>query len=339
MSELRQDLVSGDWVIIAPGRATRPDSFRATKTVRKPGPKRTCPFEDLAHSGNPIIASYPARTDRSQKRWQIAVIPNKYPALAHANGCAVPLSRGIYAAMTGVGSQELIVTRDHDTPFTALAPSMRTELFRIFQERHRLAAKDKCLVYATTFFNYGPSAGSSLWHPHYQFAALPFIPPHAMHSEEGSEAYFKKRRRCARCDMIREEQKVKIRVIAENATAIAFAPFASKRPFEVTVVPKRHEPFFWNASPRVLADSAHLLQTVLQRIKRNAGDPDLNFFIHDAAYDGKMHAHHHWHIEVMPNISRLGGLEFSTGMYVNVVEPETAAAVLRGQKVLRGRIK
>jgi UDPglucose--hexose-1-phosphate uridylyltransferase len=327
MSELRQDLVSGDWVVIAPGRAARPDALRANKTIRKPTPRSKCPFENVERSENRIIELYPAT-----KKWEIAVIPNKYPIVQHINGCASPFKHEIYSAMTGAGEHELVVTRDHDMPFTALSPALRAKLFEIFQERHRLAADDKCLVYATTFLNYGGSVGSSVWHPHYQFVALPFVPPHAAHSIEGSEEYFRKHHRCVRCDIVKEEKKYKKRVIKENGTAIAFAPYASKRPFEVAVMPKKHESHFGDASPRELADVAELTQFVVRGIKKYAGDPDLNFFIHDAPYDKGSYGHHHWHVEIMPSVSRLGGLEFSTGIYVNMVDPDMAAAILRGTK-------
>lgn len=341
MSELRQDLVSGDWVIIAPGRARRPDSYGKNKTKRIPAPKRACPFEDLAKSGNTPLALYSSRgvvrgadAARGAGSWDVAVIPNKYPALVHEAVCAAPFSHGIYQAMTGVGSQELIVTRDHNKSFSALAPATAARLFGVFQDRHRVAGQDPCLVYATTFLNYGPSVGSSVWHPHYQFAALPFVPPHILHSLHGAKQYFKRHHRCVRCDIITQEKKEKKRVIAENAFAIAFAPYASKRPFEAAILPKTHVPRFVDASPRVLAGIASLAQLVLRRLKQYAGDPDLNFFVHDAPLDGKPHPYHHSHVEVVPNVSRLGGLEYSTYIDINVVDPEMAAHVLRGKKLI-----
>lgn len=341
MSELRQDLVSGDWVIVAPGRARRPDSYEKNKTKRIPAPKSACPFEDFARSGNTPLALYsnggmmhPAGGAAGRKSaWDIAVIPNKYPALMHESVCATSFAHGIYQAMTGVGDQELIVTRDHDKSFSSLSPALAARLFRVFQERHRAAAQDSCLVYATTFLNYGPSVGSSVWHPHYQFAALPFVPPHILHSMNGEERYFKKHHRCVRCDIIRQEKKEKKRMIAENGSAIAFAPYASKRPFEVAILPKTHTPHFTDASSRALAGVTSLVQLVMRRLRQYAGDPDLNFFIHDAPLDGNSYPYHHWHIEVVPNVSRLGGLEYSTYIDINVVDPETAAHVLRGKKL------
>src|SRR6185437_4053121 len=117
--------------------------------------------------------------------------------------------------------------------------------------------------------------------------------------------------------MIKEERREKKRVIAENGSAIAFAPYASRRPFEVAILPKLHEPSFRDASARTLGGVTALLQTVLQNMKKYAGDPDLNFYVHDAPFDGKTHAHHHWHLQILPNVSRLGGMEHSTGIFIN----------------------
>ena len=327
MSELRQDLISGDWVIIAASRAKRPQMLEGKKVPRKPAPKDSCPFEDPERSnGQPAIVKYP-----DGKNWKILVVPNKYPALTHMDGCAKPFHRGLYVAEAGVGDHELVITRDHNKSFADLVPQDATQVFAVFQERHRVAAKDPCTTYASTFFNYGPGVGGSIWHPHYQFMALPFVPPRIVHSLEGSKRYFKKYRRCVRCDIIKEEKKLGSRVIAENKFAIAIAPYASKRPFEVSIFPKVHTPSFSKTSPVALAGVAAILQAVLQSMRKNANDPDLNFFVHDMPIDGKRYDYHHWHIEVVPSISVLGGLEFSTNVDINIVDPDEAAKILRGK--------
>jgi UDPglucose--hexose-1-phosphate uridylyltransferase len=329
MSDLRKDPISGDWVIIAPGRAKRPDLQKEKKHPRKAAPKRNCPFDDLKKTGNwPPLAAYP-----NEEHWQIAVIPNKYPALVeHLGTCAVSSRHGLYEVKAGVGRHELVVTRDHDKSFKDLRPSFAAEVMGIFQSRHRLAKEDKCLVYASTFFNWGPTVGGSVWHPHYQFIALPFIPPQTARSLQDAERYFKKHHRCVRCDVTKQELREKTRVIAENQFAVAMVPFAGRRPFEVRIVPKAHQSSFITTPSKTIAGVAALLQLVLKSMQKNVGDPDLNFFIHDAPLDGKDYAYHHWHIEVVPNFSLLGGFEFSTGIYINVVDPDVAAAVLRGEK-------
>lgn len=330
MSELREDIVSGDWVIIATGRAKRPEDLLRRRARRAAAPKDTCPFEDLQRSGNwPPIALYP-----SAGPWKIAVIPNKYPALTHEGGCMHNMMRGIYRAKTGVGDHEIVVTRDHRKSFATLAPRAAKELFAVIQARHKVLAKDECNAYIATFFNWGPASGASLSHPHYQILALPIIPPHVVHSLAGALRYFKKHRRCVRCDIIAAERRKKERVVAENRHAIAIAPYASKRPFEVSIFPKPHASSFADTPKAVMEDVALMLQSVMQRMKKRLHDPDLNFFIHDAPVDGRAYPHHHWHVEVVPVdvISPPGGFEISTVVNINVVDPAAAAAVLRGAK-------
>ncbi len=327
MSELRQDPLSHDWIILSPGRAKRPQMLgRSTRKPRKPAPKKTCPFENLRKSGNGnVFEAWP-----SAHQWQIAVIPNKYPALVHGGMCAIDIRKGIYEKKTGIGTHELVITRDHMKSFADLDLTTATKVLEIFQNRYR-AADDGCNVYAVAFFNYGPSVGASIWHPHYQLLAIPFVPPHIAHSLRGAREYFKKHHRCPRCEMIREERTYKKRIVAENRSAIAFAPYASKRPFEVNVMPKKHFPKFEETPKAVLRSVAEIMQRILRKLRTRAGDPDLNFFIHSTPFGRNGHRYHHWHAEIVPNLSYLGGLEFGTGIYINVVDPDEAARILRGR--------
>jgi UDPglucose--hexose-1-phosphate uridylyltransferase len=327
MSELRQDLTSGDWVLLAPGRASRPKFLDKKKPARKPTLKSTCPFEDLKKSGNwPPILALP-----DEKNWEIAVLPNKYPAIERGLVCSVPFRQGIYHARTAVGTHNLLITRDHNKHFIDLSKAEAAKVFAVLQALHRMAAEDQCAAYVSSFYNYGPEAGASVWHPHYQILSLPIIPPHNVRSLRGTSDYYKKFGRCVRCDIIKVEQKKKTRVIFENEHAIALAPYASKRPFEVSVLPKKHWASFRETSPAAVRDVAHALQLVMQRMKKYVNDPDLNFFVHDTPLDNKDYRHHHWHIEVIPRTAFEAGFEFSTQIDINVVDPDNAAVILRGR--------
>lgn len=326
MSELRQDPSSGDWIILAPGRAARPRFLDEKKKPRKPSPKATCPFEDLARSENwPPIATYP-----DPKHWKLALVPNKYPALTHADVCAVPSHHGMYHVMPGVGTHDLLISRDHYKNFADLAPGTAVKLLMMLQERHREMAKDKCSAYVSSFFNWGSAAGASIWHPHYQVLTLPIVPPHTLRSLRGAEEYFKRHHRCVRCDMIKAERKEKKRIIAENRYAIAIAPFASREPFEVSVLPKDHFSHFGTTPDATVRAIAPLLQSVMKRIRKYLNDPDLNFFIHGAPLGKDRYPYHHWHIEVMPKVSIPAGFELSTGIDINIMDPDAAARILRG---------
>ena len=328
MSELRKDLVSGDWIIIAPERARRPKFLGAEKKKRIPSPIKECPFEDLVKSDNwPPILSFP-----SDEKWQVAMIKNKYPALVHVKGCAVSIKKGPHFIKSGVGEHDLVITKDHGKNFADVSLSQATEIFKILQKRYKMLAKDQCSVYTSTFFNWGASAGASLYHPHYQVLTLPIVPPDIGHSLQGSRRYFQKNKQCVHCVMLQFDVKDKKRIIDINSSAVAVAPFISKVPFEVRVFPKKHLPRFEETSESILRGVAGLLQSVLKRMRKNLGDPDLNFFIHTAPLKGGAFGYYHWHIEVIPKSSHWGGFELGTGIDINVVDPEMAASLLKGKK-------
>jgi UDPglucose--hexose-1-phosphate uridylyltransferase len=329
MSELRQDLTSGDWVLLSPERAVRPKFLDEKKTPRTPTPIEECPFEDIRHSANwPPVFIY-----LNVEKWILAVIPNKYPALERGEACSVPFTYGMYHLRTAVGSHRLLVTRDHNKHFVDLSPAMAVKVFETTKEMHVRAAEDPCLAYISSFYNYGRAAGASVWHPHYQLITLPLVPPHTVHSLAGAKEYFKKHRRCVRCDIIATERKAKIRIIEESAHAIAIAPYASKRQFEVNVLPKKHWASFRDTPPAVVREIALTLQSVMKKMKKQLNDPDLNFFIHDTPFDGRDYRHHHWHIEVTPRVSIDAGFEFSTGIAINAIDPDNAAAILNGKTI------
>jgi UDPglucose--hexose-1-phosphate uridylyltransferase len=325
MSEFRRDLVSGDWIILAPERAKRPHDMLA-RDIRRPTPKETCPFEDLQKSGNwPPIGALP-----DEKNWRVVVIPNKFPALDHHHVCAEIFHKGPFEVAQGVGHHELVITRDHDSHISKLAPEEAVEVMSIIQGRYFSLAKDGCMQYAVAFFNWGPTAGASLYHPHYQIWGLPIVPPSVTHSLHGSARYLREHGGCAHCAMIEFERAERTRIVAENEHAVAFAPFASRNPFSVHIFPKEHRPYFERTPAAEVKGVTLLLQDVLRRIREYLQDPDLNFFIHTAPLKNQdAYGHYHWHIEIMPKISVPAGFELSTGILVNVIDPDRAASVLR----------
>jgi len=328
MSELRQDLVSGDWIILAPERAARPN-VKEKKHIRRPTPKSKCPFEDLEKSGNwPPIDAYPNRNN-----WRIVLIPNKYPALKHVAGCASLRIYGPHRLKTGAGDHELVVMRDHKTNFPFLKPLEAVKIFQMLQKRFKTLSRDSCNVYTSIFYNWGTLAGASLYHPHFQVLTLPIIPPDVEHSLRGSARYFKKYHRCVHCAMLKFDFEEKRRIIEENRHAVALAPYVSRSPYEVRIFPKRHLSRFEKMPAAELKGVVSVLQSSLRRIKKYLNDPDFNFFIHTAPLKDHHYNYYHWHIEIIPHISNLGGFELSTGVEIDVVDPADAARILRGRKV------
>lgn len=328
MSEFRQDPVSGDWIIVAPERARRPKDFLPKRKKRVPTPKSRCPFEDLQKSGNwpPLII----QLGKGGRDWRVAIIPNKYPALTHKQACATVLRHGPYELLGGIGNHDVLITRNHEKNIAHLTPEEALCAFEVLQKRYEVLAADKCLVYALTFMNWGESAGASLYHPHFQVLSLPIVPPDVQHSLDGSRNYFRKNRRCVHCDMIKYELKSGKRVIMKNKYALAVAPFVSRKPFEVRIYPRLHRPYFEKMPRAELKAAVVLLQKTLLKIEKHLNDPDLNFFIHTAPLKRqKNYEHYHWHIEIFPKINVEAGFELGTGVEINVVDPDKAAAMLK----------
>jgi UDPglucose--hexose-1-phosphate uridylyltransferase len=325
-SELRQDIVSGDWIVIAPGRFKRPHQVVKKEVKRKREPIKNCPFEDPKKSGNPDpIVVYP-----NKHKWAVQIIPNRYPAVSHNAVMSVVARRGPYSVFPGVGHHDLVITRDHDRNFPHLTKSEAIQVFQAFRERYLMLFEDKYVAYLSIFHNWGPAAGASIYHPHYQMIGIPVVPPDVSHSLEGSARYFKKYKKCVHCLMIEWEQKEGRRVVFENDGAIAFAPFVSRSPFEIRIFPKKHLPYFENTYDYDFEDVVIALQRALRSVEKKLNDADYNFFIHTAPIKNKNeYRHYHWHIEILPKTAIQAGFELGTGVEINVVDPDTAAKLLR----------
>lgn len=324
-SEFRQDLVSGDWVVIAPKRLNRPDQFKR-KEKRIISPKKNCPFEDPQKSGH----DKPSLVYPSFRKWLIQVVPNKYSVLAHGKVCPHNGLKGPYSIMDGIGVHDVVITKDHYKNFSHLDKKIAIELFKIFQKRYKMIIKEDCMKYFFAFHNWGPKAGASIFHPHYQILSLPIIPPDVSRSLDGSKKYFKEHKRCVHCDMIKFELKERKRIVYENKEAVVFTPFVAKEPFELRIFPKKHNPCFASSSDKLITGIVDVLQVVLKKLEKHLGDPDYNFFIHTAPIGNeKNHSYYHWHIEILPKFSIAAGFEIGTGIEITVVDPDEAARILR----------
>lgn len=328
ISELRQDPVTGDWVLIATGRAHRPDAFRSTRRTRFTQSKRGCPFEDPQKSGNgePLFRA-------PGDKWFVEVISNKFPALG-AGECSLEHREGPHVWRDGVGYHEVFIYRDHDKNLADFSDQEMTLALEAFRERYQALREEDCVEYISLFHNYGREAGASIVHPHSQLIATPVIPPQVAQSILGSRRYFIEHERCIHCAVLDFERTARKRIVLESEYFIAFCPFASRSAFEVRIFPKRHEMSFGRTADESIAAVAPVLRDALKKIAVGLGDPALNFFIHTAPTRGEHFEYYHWHIEIMPKTSIWAGFEISTGIEISAVSPEAAAEYLRGVKTI-----
>jgi len=332
-SEFRKDIVSGDWILIVPGRAKKPGDFKQKKEKRKIAPFHTCRFEHpFENIDEHIILGY-ARTKKGDIKtdWDLLVLKNKYPAVTHSEKKAPHHTSKFFELIPGVGHHDLIITRDHKKNFPELSSMEAFRVFSAFRDRYLMLFQDKNIQYISMFHNWGHTAGASIFHPHYQMIGIPVVSSRIFRTLCGAHDYFVQHKKCVFCAMIAEEKKYKKRIIAENEYAIALTPYASRHEFEVKVFPKKHSAYFENTLDVEMEGVTKLLQQVLRKMKKNLGDPDYNFFIHTTPVFEKTANKNsfHWHVEARPVWNIAAGFEFDTGVEINVVDPDFAAEILR----------
>jgi UDPglucose--hexose-1-phosphate uridylyltransferase len=322
VSELRFDLVSKDWVVIATGRDQRPETF-AQQRIREEAPAKDCPFCHLETQTQPLLEYKNEKGER-----EVAVIPNRYPAFFHSDSLH-ERAEGPYSIMDGVGFHEVVITRDHQKSLAEMNVSQVRRVIDAYQERYLELANEKFVNYVSIFVNHGREAGASLSHPHSQIIAIPLIDPDLQRSINGSRLFFENQGECVHCKMLEWDLEDKRRIIFENKEFVVLAPFASRVAFEVRIYSKEHHAYFERIKDRAKDQLAEALQIALNKIFKGLNDPAYNFFIHTAPSDGKDYGHYHWHFEILPKTSIWAGFELGAGIEISTVEPEKAAEYLR----------
>lgn len=331
-SELRQDPVSGEWVVIATGRAKRPHDFKAAPRGRQTDHKDACPFETRFPD---VYAAYgPDGTLADDTDWWVQVVPNKYPAFVHG-ACPIIREEGPYRITDGIGRHDVIITADHDRPMGKQTPAEAAVVLAAYQDRFRAITEDPCIRYVSVFHNHGPAAGATIAHPHSQIIATPVVPPDISRSIAGSLAYAEAHGgACVHCAVLRHELRDGSRIVYENSEAVVLAPFASKTAFELRVMPRRHAAHFEGADAATREGVAEALAVSLARLANGLGDPDYNFFLHTAPVgDAEPSPHYHWHFEIIPKTAVWAGFEIGTGIEISTIAPEEAAKFLRGSTI------
>jgi UDPglucose--hexose-1-phosphate uridylyltransferase len=328
MPELRKDPIVGRWVIIATERARRPV---APKEDPEPEQVAYCPFCEGHEEKTPgEILAYRDRNSRpNEPGWRVRVVPNKYPALM-VEGDLQKRGEGIYDKMNGVGAHEVIVeTPAHVVSLTSLTEDNIREVLWVYRDRMVDLKKDPRLVYGMLFKNVGAAAGASLEHSHSQLIVLPIVPINVMEEMTGALSFYNYRGRCIYCDMMHQELASEKRVVLDTPNFVCFVPFASRFPFETWIVPKHHNSHFENIQKTEVDELGSLLKAALVKLERALDRPAYNYIIHTAPFDAQPQPHYHWHLEIIPRLTRVAGFEWGTGFYINPVPPEQAAAFLR----------
>lgn len=332
MPELRKDPVTGRWVIISTDRRQRPNDFRIEQASLIGA--QHCPFcaghEEMTP---PEVLAFRNGSRPNGPGWDVRVVPNKFPAL-QVEGNLDREGEGLFDRMNGIGAHEVIIeSPDHAKELAALSEPEIERVLWAFRERIVDLKRDIRFRYILVFKNHGAAAGATLEHSHSQLIALPIVPDFVREELDGARRHYKAKERCVFCDIIRQEVSAGRRIIQENADVVALAPYAPRFAFETWLLPRVHGARFEDAPRQVYESLARMLKSVLTRMNRTLESPPYNLVIHNSPFSEQTPDLYHWHVELLPKLTRTAGFECGTGFYINPTPPEEAAQVLRDVKV------
>ena len=328
MPELRKDPVVNRWVIIATERGARPSDFSTPPVPPKRG---FCPFCEGNEDKTPpeIMAFREPGTAPNTRGWRVRVVSNKYPAL-QIEGNLDKRPQGLYDMMNGIGAHEVMIeTPEHCTSLTQLKTKNVEEVMWTYRERLIDLRRDHRFAYGMIFKNVGSVAGASLEHTHSQLIVTPIVPSLLEREMNGARQFYNYRDRCLFCDIAAQEIADGRRVVVEEENFVAFTPFASRFPFETWLMPKTHQSHFENVQRLGIDELADVLKRTLTKLERALENPPYNYVIHTGPFTSSDLEAYHWHIEIIPRLTKVAGFEWGTGFYINPVTPEAAAEFLR----------
>jgi UDPglucose--hexose-1-phosphate uridylyltransferase len=190
--------------------------------------------------------------------------------------------------------------------------------------------------YLTVVQNWGVQAGSRTNHLCLDLYDLPQIPHRIAEELCGAARFVIREGECPFCRLVRDETRRPDRLVWEDAESVAFAPYASRSPFEVWIVPRRHDADFARAGAPEIRATAEALRQVLGRLATSLDGPPYNLVLHTAPLREQVDGTYHWHWEIHPRLREIAGLELGTGLPVNPVSPEDAVEELLGRAALEG---
>ena len=329
MSELRQNLATKEWVIIATERARRPVEFiesnHKASCADAPSWDERCPF----CPGNEEMDLEVMRIPATGEAWRVRIVGNRYPALNAAGGLERHYE-GIARNISGVGYHEVIVESPaHNTCAALQSPAEVAQVFQTFIDRGWMLQSDRRIEYILYFKNHGRTAGASLIHPHAQLMAMPIVPNDVRLRADAARHHFDEAGECVFCAMVQQELKDGRRIVAENASFVAFAPYASASPFNLWITPKKHVASFLYSQPGEVADLGEITHRVMRKLFLGLNNPDYNYAIRTAPLSDLGAPYLHWYITILPRISYAAGFEIGSGIFINPSLPEECAEYLR----------
>lgn len=330
MPELRYNVISREWVVIATERAKRPEDFIKPKKDTKPLPEHRpdCPFCPGNEEQSPgEIFRIPG-----EKGWRTRVVFNKYGALLPTADKARN-REGMNVSMGGFGFHEVLIENPrHNTCIALMNDSEVEDIVETYKNRYLALMQAASIEAITIFKNHGPQAGTSQEHPHSQLIATPIVPPLTRTRIEQAVRFFDVMGKCIFCFTLEQELQEKKRIILETEHFVAFMPHAALTPFHTWIFPRRHMGSFSEINSAEVKDFASCLKQTLAKLYHGLENPDFNFTIRSTPVRECRLEYYHWYLSLVPRITQTAGFELGSGMFINISLPEQSAQFLRQVK-------
>jgi UDPglucose--hexose-1-phosphate uridylyltransferase len=321
VSQLRLNPLTGRWVTVVPERAERPTDFAPRSLQVETGPARPCPF----CPGNEEMTPAAFELTDAEGEWRQRIVPNLYPAFDGDEHLAVRNLGPVHVMAEASGTHEVFVlTPDHWGGMHRFGDDEAIAVMQSLAARFDEHARRPNIRYTQAIVNHGREAGASLVHPHGQLLGLPFVPGEILDEER---AFARFEGGCILCTTIEAELVTGDRVVGEHDGAVTITPFWSGSPFELLIIPRHHGGHLPGATSDDRAAMGLSIRDALRQLNALFGDVAYNLVVHTAPH------HHsgqfHWHVHLWPKLVTTAGFERGTGVLINIVPPEVAAAELR----------
>lgn len=341
MKEIRKEPFTGHWVVFNSNLREKIFEFwkdrhyeasKLTECSFCSGHEQETPPENLVYRKVDSLKDAPG--------WWVRVFENK-DAVLQPNEELDRKPSGIYDVITGFGVHEIIVeTPEHKTQLEELQFNQVRDIIWAYKERLTELKKDKRFKYITIFKNFGLGTFGSMEHTHSQILATPITPRKVKEELIQSKTYYEDKERCLFCDVIKQELRLKERVVFETPNFVVLTPFASLSPYEMFILPKLHQATYEEMTPTLANDLTETLILSLKKLAKLLSVPPYTLAVHTSpnlvprpGYWSTIQYDFHWHIEISPRLFRMSGLEWGTGFFFNPIFPEVAAEELRNIQI------
>lgn len=322
-SQLRLDPLTGRWVVVATARSARTGAFAHRSLEVEPLHDRPCPFCPGGADGDGHIADY----GTSEDGWMVRVLPNRYPVFCGDEALVVDHAGPVFSQAPASGTHEvLVLSPRHDQGWESLPDAHAEVVMEAICDRLTSHCEHATLRYSQVIVNAGREAGASLEHPHAQLLGMAFVPRELLDEQAGFARFAGN---CLLCTTVAAEEAAGHRIVDAGEDVVLICPFWSMTPYEMLLVPRQHGGHMHESPRQVTAQVGRAIRSALAKLAGTVGDIPYNIVFHSAPY--RFSGTYHWHVHLLPKLTTLAGFELGTGVFVNIVPPEQAAAELAKQ--------